>query len=84
VAPDIFSYGQEASFAHRAQKPVALFQDLLSRSVLPGNKVLDPFCGTGTILPAADALQCIAYAVELDPVFYGVTVERAAGLGGPT
>ena len=32
---------------HGAQKPVVVYQNLLQRSVRAGDKVLDPFAGTG-------------------------------------
>ena len=73
---DVLSYGADAQLNHSAQKPVALYQDLLSRSVLPGNTVLDPFCGTGPIFPAAHALKCKAIGVEKDPAHYGKAVKR--------
>jgi DNA modification methylase len=56
---------------HAAQKPVDLYVDLLKRSVLPGSRVLDPFCGSGTIFPAANRLGVIAHGYELDEAHVG-------------
>lgn len=38
------------------QKPVALLERILSASTLPGQTVLDPFCGCGTTIEAAERL----------------------------
>jgi DNA modification methylase len=52
---------------HAAQKPVALYMNLLKRSTNGGARVLDPFAGSGTIFKAAAAMNCTAVGVELDP-----------------
>lgn len=61
---------------HGAQKPVALFAELLTRSTLPGNKVLDPFVGSGTIFPAANQCKVIAYGVEKVKENYDLALSR--------
>src|SRR6185312_15391538 len=38
------------------QKPVALLERILQASTNPGDLVLDPFCGCGTTIEAAEAL----------------------------
>lgn len=79
--PDVLTYNPDTNLGHQAQKPVALYQDLLLRSYRPGDKVLDPFCGSGPIFPAAHELKCIATGVELDPAHYGIAVNRIKLLG---
>ena len=64
----------------QAQKPIALYQDLLSRSYRPGDKVLDPFCGSGPIFPAAHSLKCEATGIEIEPGNYGISVSRIQAL----
>ena len=76
MAPDVVAFPPDTNLGHAAQKPVALFEDLLRRSVLPGQSVLDPFCGTGPIFAAAHALKCRATGVELDQASYGIVLER--------
>jgi len=39
--------------SHAAEKPAALYVELLKRSCLPRDRVLDPCCGSGTIFDAA-------------------------------
>jgi site-specific DNA-methyltransferase (adenine-specific) len=76
----VLDYPSDENLGHAAQKPVALLEDLLRRSALPGNVVCDPFCGSGSIFPAAHALKCRAVGVELDPASYGISVQRIEGL----
>ena len=73
---DVLDYAPDANLGHAAQKPVALFQDLLSRTCLPGNAVLDPFMGTGAIFPAAHGLKVRATGIELDQASYGIAIKR--------
>lgn len=74
--PDVITCAPDANIGHNAQKPVDLFIDLLKRSVRPGDTVLDLFCGSGPIFPAAHALQCTATGVELDPAAYALAIGR--------
>ena len=76
MAGDVLDYPPDINLGHAAQKPVALFEDLLRRSCHPGDTVLDPFAGTGTIFPAAHVLKCRATGVELDQASYGIAVKR--------
>lgn len=75
-APDVIPSRGDENLGHGAQKPVAIYVDLLSRSVRPGDKVLDPFAGTGTIFAAAHELKCLAVGVERDPGSYGIALKR--------
>lgn len=76
MAADLVSFPPDENLGHSAQKPVALFEELLSRSVYPGDSVLDPFAGTGVTLAAAHALKCRATVIEIDPASYGIAVAR--------
>lgn len=49
---------------HGAQKPVALYRELLTRSANPGDTVLDFMGGSGTILVAANLMNCKATYIE--------------------
>lgn len=73
---DVISVSSDSNLGHAAQKPVALLDDLLRRSVSAGDAVLDPFGGTGSILPACHGLKCRATYVEKDPAAYAIAVER--------
>lgn len=82
LAGDVLQYPPDDNLGHQAQKPVALFLDLLKRSVRPGMRVLDPFCGSGPIFPAAHGLSAIATGVEQDANAFGIAATRIKALGG--
>jgi len=78
---DVLTFPPDENLGHNAQKPVALFQDLLERSALPGMSVLDFSCGSGPIFPAAHALKLFATGLEIDPAAYGIAAKRIEELG---
>ncbi len=80
IAPDLISFNPDTNLGHAAQKPVALFEDLLKRSISPGDYILDPFCGTGTIFVAAHNLKVKATGIELDTASYGICLKRLEAL----
>lgn len=80
LAPDLVTFSSDENLGHPAQKPVALYQDLLSRSARPGDTVLDAFAGSGTIFPAAHALKIRATGIEMDSSAYGLAVKRLGEL----
>jgi len=80
MGPDVLDFSADANLGHAAQKPVALFQDLLTRTCLPGNTVFDPFMGSGPIFPAAHALKLIATGIEMDTTSYGIACKRIQNL----
>jgi DNA modification methylase len=73
---DVLTYSQDENVGWAAQKPVALLQDLLRRSCNPGDSVLDPFSGSGSVFPAAHALRVRAYGIEQDPGAYAIAAKR--------
>lgn len=76
IRPDVLTYTSDFNLNHQAQKPVALFKDLLERSCQAGDTVLDPFCGTGPIFPAAHELKVKATGIEQDDAAYGIALNR--------
>jgi DNA modification methylase len=61
---------------HPTVKPVALVADAIKDCSRRGGLVLDPFCGSGTILVAAERTGRCAYALEIDPAYVDVAVCR--------
>lgn len=61
---------------HPTVKPVALIADAVRDCSRRGNLVLDPFCGSGTILIAAEQTGRKARAIELDPAYVDVALIR--------
>lgn len=80
LAPDLVQFPSDPNLGHPAQKPVDLLRDFLSRSARPGDTVLDPFCGSGSIFPAAHALKIRATGIEMDEAAYGLAVKRLGEL----
>jgi DNA modification methylase len=76
VAPDVITCPLVVDRDHGAQKPVLLYFDLLTRSALPGNTVLDLFAGSGTIFPAANKAKVIATACEIHKPYYDLALSR--------
>ena len=75
---------------HPTVKPVALVADAIKDCSRRGGLVLDPFCGSGTILIAAERTGRKARALEIDPAYIDVAVRRwqtytgkSAVLAGP-
>ncbi len=60
---------------HPNEKPVALMQELL-RVVPPGGRVLDPFCGSGSTLDAAQRCGLDSVGIELSPEYCQVARKR--------
>ena len=80
MAGDVLDFPADVNLGHAAQKPVELYRELLSRSCLPGDRVFDPFCGSGPIFPAAHELRVRATGIELDQGAYGIAVKRIQDL----
>lgn len=80
IYPDVISTSADENFSHGAQKPVALYQNLLQRSVRAGDRVFDGFAGSGTIFEAAHGFKCTAVGVELNKEYYGMCLKRLQAL----
>ena len=61
---------------HPAEKPVQLLKELISRTTLPGQYMLDPFMGSGSSIEAAASLKVLAIGCEKDVASYAATVTR--------
>jgi DNA modification methylase len=69
--------GRERGLAlHPTVKPIALVADAILDSTRPKDIVLDPFCGSGTTILAAERAGRRAYAVELDPLYVDTAINR--------
>jgi DNA modification methylase len=61
---------------HPTVKPVALIADAIKDASRRSNIVLDPFCGSGSTLIAAEKTGRRAHAIEIDPHYVDVAVRR--------
>jgi DNA modification methylase len=67
---------------HPTVKPTALVADAIKDCSRRGSLVLDPFCGSGTILIAAEKTGRKARALEIDPTYVDVAVRRWQAYAG--
>jgi DNA modification methylase len=61
---------------HPTVKPVALVADLIRDCSRRNGIILDPFCGSGTTILAAERTGRIARAIELDPIYVDIAIRR--------
>jgi site-specific DNA-methyltransferase (adenine-specific) len=73
---DVLEYKRDTQVGHPAQKPVSLLIDLLRRSAKPGDRVLDPFMGSGSTIMACDELKLPCTGIEMDEAAFGIAAKR--------
>lgn len=61
---------------HAAEKPVDLYLNLLRRSVIFGDSILDAFCGSGVIFEAAHKLKLEATGIDLDTSLAAARIDK--------
>jgi DNA modification methylase len=61
---------------HPTVKPVALVADAIKDCSKQGDNVLDPSCGSGTILIAAERTGRKVRALEIDPAYVDIAIRR--------
>lgn len=72
----------EGKWEHPTQKPLATAMPSIANHLLPGEFVYEPFGGSGTTLIAAEHLDRGCCAMEIDPGYCDVIVERWESLTG--
>lgn len=73
--PPLNSQAQER-LGYPTQKPVALLERILSASSNPGDVVLDPFCGCGTTVHAAEKLGRRWIGIDVTHLAIGLIEKR--------
>jgi hypothetical protein len=66
---------------HGSVKPVKVVADIVARVTRKGDRVYEPFSGSGTTLVAAEQTGRLCRAIELAPKYVAVALERLAALG---
>lgn len=61
---------------HGTQKPVECMERPIRNNSSPGQAVYEPFCGSGTTLIACQRTGRVCHALELDPAYVDVIVQR--------
>ena len=59
-----------------AEKPVELLEHLIDVSTLPGDKILDPCCGSASTLVAAKNKGRLATGIEKDQSTYNTALAK--------
>jgi DNA modification methylase len=67
---------------HPTVKPVRLVADAILDCSRRGDLVLDGFAGSGTTLLAAERTGRIGYAIEIDPLYVDIALQRMAEHAG--
>lgn len=63
------------------QKPVALLERIIAASSKPGDVVLDPFCGCGTTIEAAEKLERRWIGIDLTYLAISLIKSRLTAMG---
>jgi len=67
-----------SSADHPTEKPIALMSRFICWHTMPGQLVVDPFCGHGTTLEAAKLLGRRAIGIEIDEAYCEAAARRLA------
>ena len=78
--PDVLRWEYSRNELHPTQKPVCVLTPLIAAFSNPGDVVLDPFCGSGSALVAAQQHGRHAVGIELDARYYAVARDRVRHL----
>lgn len=76
--PDVIDFAFTGNRLHPTQKPVSALTPLIEAFCPPGGLVLDPFCGSGSSLVAAQMLGRDWLGIELDPGHHRTASDRLA------
>jgi DNA modification methylase len=71
-------------YVHPTQKPVELITYALVNSSKAGDVVLDPFCGSGSTIIAAQKTDRVCFGCELDLGFCDIIIQRYVDYTGNT
>jgi len=70
------SRDQDAATIHGTQKPIECMRRPMLNNSSPGQAVYEPFSGSGTSIIAAETTGRACLAMELDPAYVDVAVQR--------
>jgi DNA modification methylase len=75
---------EDAATVHGTQKPVECMRRPIINNSAAGEAIYDPFLGSGTTLIAAETTGRACYAVDIDPRYVDVAIQRWQHLTGKT
>lgn len=67
---------QKSETGHSTQKPVECMKRPIENNSSPGQAVYEPFSGSGTTIIAAEMTGRCCHAIELNPAYVDIAVER--------
>lgn len=73
---------QEDKTSHPTQKPLDLMRRPIVNHTKRGDAVYEPFAGSGTTLIACENAKRVCYAIEIDPRFVDVILDRWEKVSG--
>ena len=76
--PDVLDFPYTGNRLHPTQKPIDALMPLIDAFTKPGDLVLDPFCGSGSTLDAAQRLERDWVGIELNNSHYHTASKRLA------
>jgi DNA modification methylase len=71
----------KASEEHPTMKPVELVAAMVRNSAPLAGLVYEPFSGSGSTMGACESIGRVCSAIELDPKYVAVALERMAASG---
>lgn len=71
---------RDGETAHVAQKPLALYERIISASSNPGDLVIDPMAGTGTTAVACTRLGRRSLCIEQEATYCNIAEARLKDL----
>lgn len=67
---------EDAGFGHGTQKPVECMKRPIENSSAHGDRVYEPFSGSGTTIIAAEMTGRVCHAIEISPAYVDLAVRR--------
>lgn len=67
---------QKSETGHSTQKPVECMKRPIENNSSPGQAIYEPFSGSGTTIIAAEMTGRCCHAIELNPAYVDIAVER--------
>ena len=72
---------EREQFGHSTPKPTQLFSIPIVKHLQPGEVCYEPFAGSGPQLCAAEQTSRTCYALEIEPKYVAVALQRLADMG---
>ena len=78
VFTDVFKGENDGKELHEWQQSESLMDAIISKICLPGQSILDPFCGSGTTGVAALKYGCLFDGIDIDENNVNISKARLA------